>query len=163
MAEMTFTEMTDFMLKLDAKMDTILRVIAAKKVEAPEPELLTLSQAADFLNRSPSTIYGMVRDIGMTAKTNCKIQSIGQTIRYGKVDDKYQVTTEGETSVYLEFGTGNFAKTLLGNYPDDWKDMAMQFYINGLGRSPASPFVYPAYQQHAGEAVLTIEDKIEQL
>src|SRR6478609_4128253 len=60
MAEMTFTEMADFMLKLDAKMDTILRVVAAKKIEAPAPELMTLSQAAEFLNRSSSTIYGMV-------------------------------------------------------------------------------------------------------
>jgi len=108
-----------------------------------------------------STLMQAVRDIGMTAKSNCKIQSIGQTIRSGKIDGKYRVTTDGETSVYLEFGTGNFAKTLLGNYPQDWKDMAMRFYINGLGRSPASPYLYPAYQKHAGEAVLTIEDKIE--
>jgi hypothetical protein len=107
------------------------------------------------------TLMEAVRDIGMTAKTNCKIQSIGQTIRSGKIDGKYRVTTEGETSVYLEFGTGNFAKTLLGNYPQDWKDMAMRFYINGLGRSAASPYLYPAYQKHAGEAVLIIEDKIE--
>lgn len=107
------------------------------------------------------TLKQAVQDIGMTAKTNCKIQSIGQTIRAGKINGKYSVTTEGDTSVYLEFGTGNFAKTLLGNYPQDWKDMAMRFYINGLGRSPAEPYLYPAYQKHAGEAVLTIEDKIE--
>lgn len=109
------------------------------------------------------TLMEAVKDIGMTAKTNCKIQSIGQTIAYGKINGKYSVTTEGDTSVYLEFGTGNFAKTLLGNYPQDWKDMAMRFYINGLGRSPAEPYLYPAYQKHAGEAVLTIEDRIEGL
>jgi len=70
MAEMTFTEMTAFMLKLDVKMDTILRVVATKKVEKPEPELLTLSEAADFLNRSRSTLYGMVsrHEIPVTKK-----------------------------------------------------------------------------------------------
>lgn len=104
-----------------------------------------------------------VRMIGMVAKANAKVQSIGQTIRSGKASDGngYEVTTDGVVSVYLEFGTGNYAKTLLGNYPKDWKDMAMKFYINGLGRSPAMPYLYPAYRQYAGEAVLDIVNRIE--
>jgi excisionase family DNA binding protein len=58
--EMTFSEMSAFMLRLDGKMDTILRVIATKKAEVQLPELLTLEQAAQLLNRSKSTLYGMV-------------------------------------------------------------------------------------------------------
>lgn len=103
-----------------------------------------------------------VQSIGMVARANCKAQSIASTISSGKNESGgYQVTTNGVISVYLEFGTGNYAKTLLGNYPQDWKDMAMKFYINGLGRMPAQPYLYPAFQQ-GKEALLTnIKQEIE--
>lgn len=107
------------------------------------------------------TLLRRVQMMGTTAKANCRVQSIAQTIRAGKVDNHFEVNTDGVTSVYLEFGTGNYAKTLLGSYPQDWKDMAMKFYINGLGRTPAQPYLYPAFQQHAGEAVIDIIDSIE--
>lgn len=107
------------------------------------------------------TLQERVRMMGIAAKSRCKIQSIAQTITTGKVGDRYEVNTRGVTSVYLEFGTGNFAKTLLGAYPQDWKDMAMKFFINGMGRTAAEPYLYPSYQEHAGEAVLDIIKKIE--
>jgi len=104
-----------------------------------------------------------VQTIGMVAKSNCRIQSIADTITYGKIDNRYEVSTSGVESVYLEFGTGNFARVLLGNYPADWKEMAMRFYINGQGRTPAQPYLYPAFQREKQETVLDIGIKIEAL
>lgn len=105
-----------------------------------------------------------VQEVGMTAKAKCRAQSVAQTITYGRVDEnKYQVNTSGLVSVYLEFGTGNFAKTLLGSYPADWVEMARKYFISGAGRMPAQPYLYPAYQQEKQDAILNIGVKIESL
>lgn len=99
-------------------------------------------------------------EIVTDAKARCIVPSIAAGISIIKAQSRYEITTQGEESAYLEFGTGNYAKALLGPYPKDWVDMAMTFFINGLGRTPASPYLYPPFQQNAGEAVLEIADKI---
>lgn len=101
------------------------------------------------------------KDIVSEAKANCVVPSVAGTISQTKVDNQYHITTKGVESAYLEFGTGNYAKALLGPYPQDWKDLARRFYINGLGRTPAQPYLYPAYQKNAGEAIMEIIDKVE--
>lgn len=108
-----------------------------------------------------SSLSKASNEIVAEAKANCTLPSVAATISQSKSGKQYHVTTQGEHSAYLEFGTGNFAKSLLAPYPKDWKDMAMNFYINGLGRTPAQPYLYPAYQKNAGEAILEIENKIE--
>lgn len=118
-----------------------------------------------YLSRTKEGVDNVLRDsverIGMKAKANCKIQSIAATITTGKIDDSYEVNTTGVISVYLEFGTGNFAKTLLGNYPQDWKDMAMLFFINGKGRMPSQPYLYPAYLSEKVQIEQKIKEEIE--
>lgn len=108
-----------------------------------------------------SSLSKASKEMASEAKANCALPSVASTIQQAKIENKYVVTTQGEHSAYLEFGTGNFAKSLLGPYPKDWKDMAMKFYINGLGRTPSQPYLYPAYQKNAGEAIMEIIEKVE--
>jgi len=43
-------------------------------------------------------------------------------------------------AAYVEFGTGVRVKV-----PNEWKDLAWQFYVNGQGYMPPQPYLYPAY------------------
>lgn len=66
-------------------------------------------------------------------------QGISKTIEAGG----YQVVVRQNTlpiGAYYEFGTGVFVKVA-----DEWKDMAWQFYVNGKGVLPPSPYLYPAF------------------
>lgn len=100
-------------------------------------------------------------NIASNARANCRVPSIASTINMGKSANGYEVTTQGVQSAYLEFGTGNFAAATTSNMPKDWKDMAMEFYINGLGRSPAQPYLYPAYTRERAVIETEIKNKIE--
>lgn len=132
------------------------------KVEGVRDFLSNLKRYQKQIAKDVDTSLNVAsKNIAMEAKGNCIIPSIAGTIQQSKVGDQYQVTTQGEESAYLEFGTGNFAKALLGPYPEDWKNMARKFYINGLGRTLAKPYLYPAFQKNAGEAVHEIIDKVE--
>lgn len=101
--------------------------------------------------------------IAQEAKVWCKAQSIASTIKVVYTNKKYEITTSGVISAYLEFGTGNFAKALLSGYPDDWRQLAYKFYISGLGRMPAQPYLYPAYVDNKQDVVTNIGLKVEDL
>ena len=49
---------------------------------------------------------------------------------------------------YLEFGTGKFAKDLLGTYPIEWRIIAAEYYETGKGVTVATPYIYPAIQSN---------------
>lgn len=57
----------------------------------------------------------------------------------------YTLTSGAWYSAYVEFGTGQHAKTYLASIPDNyWKDLARKFYVNGEGWTRPHPFLYPA-------------------
>lgn len=51
----------------------------------------------------------------------------------------------GKMGAYIEFGTGEYARSTVGLYDQEWRDMAYEFYVNGKGKLPARPYMYPAY------------------
>lgn len=59
---------------------------------------------------------------------------------------------------YIEFGTGVFVKVA-----PEWKDMAMQFYVNGKGRLHAHPYLYPAFEKGRKEFINALKAKIRQI
>lgn len=48
-------------------------------------------------------------------------------------------------AAYIEFGTGIHAASLLQNYPQEVRDLAKQFYVNGKGRLFGRPYLIPAF------------------
>lgn len=62
MAELTFSQMSNLVYQVNAKLDRVLEALDASASDRtnPAPEYLTLPQAAELLNRSPSTIYGLI-------------------------------------------------------------------------------------------------------
>ncbi len=51
----------------------------------------------------------------------------------------------GEIAAYIEFGTGQDAANYLATVPQEWRDTARQFYVNGKGTIIGKPYLYPAY------------------
>ena len=50
-----------------------------------------------------------------------------------------------EYAAYVEFGTGPFAAKYVKQLPIEWQKYALTFYVNGKGRLPAHPYLYPAF------------------
>lgn len=56
------------------------------------------------------------------------------------------IGNSSEYAAYQEFGTGLHAASYVPTLPEDWQKYAMTFFVNGKGRVPAHPFMYPAYE-----------------
>lgn len=51
----------------------------------------------------------------------------------------------GRMGAYIEFGTGEYATSTLAAYNAEWRALAYEFYVNGKGRLPARPYMYPSW------------------
>jgi hypothetical protein len=67
-----------------------------------------------------------------------------------------EVGFKNEYAPYVEFGTGTKVKI-----PAGLEDYAMTFYVNGEGRLPASPFLFPAYFKNTKEFLERIRKEME--
>ena len=59
---------------------------------------------------------------------------------------------------YVEFGTGLYAKEYLSDKPSDLKRYAMEFFVNGKGRMPARPFLFPASEAERPQLLKRLKD-----
>lgn len=96
-----------------------------------------------------------VNNIVNEAKSlDADVPTIAASINGGRANEGVYEIVKGEgmerpeLAAYSEFGTGNFAATLLAPYPDDWRNMAMDYYVNGKGVLPSKPSLYQAYSKH---------------
>ncbi|MVZ65038.1 hypothetical protein GQF61_04185 [Sphingobacterium sp. DK4209] len=55
------------------------------------------------------------------------------------------VMGENDLAAYIEFGTGLSAKEILAPYPQEIRDIAMKFYVNGQGIMQGHPYLYNNY------------------
>jgi hypothetical protein len=67
------------------------------------------------------------------------------------------VATKGYAP-FIEFGTGPFAAEYLATQPEELQRYAQQFYINGKGRLPAHPFIWPNLMAAKGRLKTRIEN-----
>lgn len=84
---------------------------------------------------------GFFDDRGSWVELNGKIQG-------GAFDDGkgYKIwVNSGAMGAYIEFGTGEYASQTVGGYEQNWRDLAYTFYVNGKGKLPARPYMYPAF------------------
>lgn len=140
------------------------RKLIKSKVEGLSEFKSNLTAYLNAQKRVTDTAIGQgVQDIASDARGKCKAQSIASTIATAKDGTKWTITTSGVISAYLEFGTGNFAKALLANYPADWLALARNFYVSGLGRMPAQPYLFPAFQQNKRELIEKVAQAIESI
>ena len=75
-------------------------------------------------------------------------------------DSGFVIKYNGDISAYVEFGTGEFARSYLADKDTEIKDEAMKFYKNGKGRTKTQPYLYPAMIWALDEIPKRIEKEV---
>ena len=115
---------------------------AEKKVESITKNIAE-EIAADAADNAPAN-YGKLA------------QSINASKEYKML---YNVNVNAvPIGAYVEFGTG--AKV---DVPEEWKDLAWQFYVNGQGYLPPTPYLYPAFRKGRDQYEKDLKDLLDKL
>ena len=130
-------------------LDSVLR----KFDKLPE-KVVTLTKAA--VTRNTNEIYAEA--VSRAPKKLNKLSASGKktiteltgTVSFGGAGVDY--------APYVEFGTGQFAKSYLSSMPNEIKSYAMTFYVNGQGRVPAQPFLIPAFLKYRKQFIKDMKD-----
>lgn len=61
---------------------------------------------------------------------------------------------------YVEFGTGKYAASYVKSIDPEWSKLALQFFVNGQGRMPERPFLYPSFKRIFPILVKDIENLV---
>lgn len=88
-----------------------------------------------------------VEMMATNAKQNLQAQygALRSSINAKKISDyNYLLSANKDYAPYIEFGTGIYATNYLASKEQEWKDLARQYYVNGKGTTPSTPYFYPA-------------------
>ena len=70
-------------------------------------------------------------------------QAIGSELSPDRLKGKVFVETNaGDVAAWVEFGTGQSAKSYLMTVPKEWREVAIKFYLTGRGTIIAKPYLY---------------------
>lgn len=76
-------------------------------------------------------------------------QAIGKTIDpSGYKGSVFVESSAGAIAAWVEFGTGQSAKSYLMTVPAEWRALAQKYYINGKGSILAKPYLLPAFLKY---------------
>lgn len=80
-------------------------------------------------------------------------------------DNGYRVTifSGEEMAAYVEFGTGLWARAYLAGQPIEMKVEAIKFFINGKGKTPARPYLFPAFYRNRDWLIPELDRRIQRL
>lgn len=110
------------------------------------------------INRAPFSISGV--PVGIKQRINKVFEDSGL---------KAKVGVEGfdPFPAYVEFGTGmNFTELVASdpsNYDESVRELARQFYVNGLGTLPASPYLFPSFFEERPELIEQLRKELDKL
>lgn len=91
--------------------------------------------------------------------TPSELHEVAQSIFAEKVSDlTWKVSQNSTLGAYVEFGTGAYVEV-----SEEWKDVAMTYYVNGKGLMLPQPYFYPAWVQGKKQYVQDLEDVLEML
>ena len=79
-----------------------------------------------------------------------------------KIDGGYNLWFDNELIVYYSYGTGDAAKAYLDDKPQEFKDEAMKFFINGQGKTPSHDLIIPQVTKVLLEVDLEVTRRVEE-
>lgn len=89
-------------------------------------------------------------------------QNIGSTISPdGLSGNVYVNESAGLISAWIEFGTGQSAKSYLMTVPKEWRELAQQYYINGRGSIIAQPYLLPSFFKQRIQFIKDLEKLVK--
>lgn len=106
------------------------------------------------LERYRKDIVKKVVDLVSDFASHLEIEATRDAPNFIHIDKKFSkgglkaevgVMGDNPLAAYIEFGTGLSAQQILAPYPQWIRDIAMQFYVNGLGTLKGKPYLYNNY------------------
>ena len=102
MSTLTFEALPQFVQQLNAKIDNITSLLQSAKQNVQQPDLLTIKDAANFLNLSRPTLYGKVsrREIPFMKQGNRLYFSKAELVDYiksGKILSESEIQEQANT------------------------------------------------------------------
>lgn len=117
------------------------------------------------LNDIDNIIQGVIQKyatrIFNDAMSNVRSQQVRSSFRLEIGQLRAEIYSNNELAAYIEFGTGDFAAQYLGGQPQEVRDEAIKFYVNGQGRIPASPYLFPVFYKYRDEMVREADASIQ--
>lgn len=108
---------------------------------AVQDEIQRTGQAIQRDANQLASAVGFFDTYGNWVELNGKVK--GEGLNNG---DGYRIWVDaGKMGAYIEFGTGEFAKSTLAAYNEEWRALAYNFFVNGEGKLPARPYMYPSW------------------
>lgn len=132
--------------------DTVTRELESyrkdrvKKIIALVAEVISAIEVAAYrdLNRGSMDRDNMER----AGVDSLNFIHIDKKFSKGGLTGEVGVFGDNELAAYFEFGTGLSAREILAPYPQEIKDIAKQFYINGQGTLKGHPYLYNNYLRY---------------
>lgn len=108
------------------------------------------------------------RDLNLGSQDRENMARAGvDSLNFIQIDKKFSnggltgevgVMGENELAAYFEFGTGLSAQEILAPYPQEIKDIAMKFYVNGQGTLQGKPYLYNNYLRYKNDFLKELEE-----
>ena len=101
-----------------------------------------------------------MRELVVDTVKNIEVEATRKAPQFVTVESEFRnndltgevgVWGENNLAAYFEFGTGLSAREILAPDPQWIKDIAWQFYVNGLGTLKGKPYLYPAVLRYGNE------------
>jgi len=106
----------------------------------------------DQIRKMRELVVDTVKNIEVEATRKApQFVTVESEFRNNDLTGEVGVWGENNLAAYFEFGTGLSAREILAPYPQWIKDIAWQFYVNGLGTLKGKPYLYPAVLRYGNE------------
>lgn len=136
------------MIKFKAQIKGLKEVI--QKIEAYDKKLG--NDVSTELDNGARNMASMAKAMAPMGRAG----ALKSTIGFSSLD-KYnkEVFANAPYAAYVEFGTGSkvFQAKSGFMFTPEMRTFAMEFYVNGMGRMPARPFMFPALEAEKVEII----------
>lgn len=140
----------------------------AVEVNTGDMEMQAIRNAPTPGGKNIATRNGQITEMNVRNKTTSgqKTAHISQAIGYKITPDGLKGTvfvekSAGDVAAYVEFGTGQDASAYLATLPQEWREEARRFYVNGKGTIINKPYLYPAYIKYRTEFLKEVKDLVK--
>lgn len=121
------------------------------KFEGLDQTIKELKNTVSDIEEKVDFAFGINVDAMATEAKNRVPVDMGRlrsSITSNKVNKyNYELVAGVYYAPYIEFGTGKYAASYVKSIDPEWTKLAFQFYVNGKGRIPEKPFLYPSYKR----------------
>jgi len=120
----------------------------------------------DFTEEVDLELAAASVDIERIAKENAPpdYSRLRAAIKANKVSLlRHEVRVSVNYAAYVEFGTGQYYKNYEPKLPNEWRNIAADFWVSGKGTTRPKPYLYPAAKKVLKDFKKRFKDRLKAL